>query len=34
VQLTCDFYTIEAKPEILISEKAYDSDPLDAAMHA
>ena len=30
VQLTFDFYMIEAKPEILIGDKAYDSDPLDA----
>jgi hypothetical protein len=32
VQLTFDFYMIEAKPENLIGDKAYDSDPLDAAM--
>ena len=29
VQLTFDFYMIEAKPEKLIGEKAYDSDDLD-----
>jgi transposase len=29
VQLTFDFYMIEAKPEKLIGDKAYDSDPLD-----
>ncbi len=29
VQLTFDFYMIEAKPENLIGDKAYDSDPLD-----
>lgn len=29
VQLTFDFYTIEAKPEKLIGDKAYDSDDLD-----
>jgi hypothetical protein len=27
-------YTIEAKLENLIGDKAYDSDPLDAAIHA
>jgi hypothetical protein len=27
VQLTFDFYMIEAKPENLIGDKAYDSDP-------
>lgn len=32
VQLTFDFYMIEAKPEILIGHKAYDSDPLDAQL--
>jgi hypothetical protein len=32
VQLTFDFYMIEAKPEILIGDKAYDSDPLDAQL--
>jgi|SRR5208283_233263 len=29
VQLTVDFYMIEAKPEKLIGDKAYDSDDLD-----
>lgn len=29
VQLTFDFYMIEAKPEKLIGDKAYDSDALD-----
>ena len=29
VQLCFDFYMIEAKPEILIGDRAYDSDPLD-----
>jgi hypothetical protein len=33
-QLTFDFYMIEAKPENLIGDKAYDSDPLDAATRA
>lgn len=32
VQLGFDFYMLEAKPEILIGDKAYDSDPLDAAL--
>jgi transposase len=32
VQLTFDFYMIEAKPEHLIGDKAYDSAPLDAAL--
>jgi transposase len=32
VQLTFDFYMIEAKPEVLIGDKAYDSDPLDAQL--
>src|SRR5262245_53766687 len=27
-----DFYTIEGKPENLISDRAYDSDPLDAEL--
>jgi len=31
VQLTFDFYMIEAKPENLVGDKAYDSDPLDRA---
>jgi hypothetical protein len=29
VQLCFDFYMIEAKPENLIGDPAYDSDPLD-----
>ena len=29
MQLSFDFYMIEAKPENLIGDKAYDSDPLD-----
>jgi hypothetical protein len=29
VQLCFDFYKIEAKPENLIGDRAYDSDPLD-----
>lgn len=29
VQLTFDFYMVEAKPEHLIGDRAYDSDPLD-----
>lgn len=29
VQLTFDFYMVEAKPENLIGDKAYDSDKLD-----
>jgi IS5 family transposase len=29
VQLCFDFYMIEAKPENLIGDRAYDSDPLD-----
>src|SRR5262249_10921027 len=29
VQLTFDFYMIEAKPENLIGDRAYDSDKLD-----
>ena len=32
VQLTFDFYMIEAKPENLVGDKAYDSDPLDAEL--
>jgi transposase len=32
VQLTFDFYMIEAKPEHLIGDKAYDSDDLDEKM--
>ena len=29
VQLSFDFYMIEAKPENLIPDRAYDSDQLD-----
>jgi len=29
VQLSFDFYMLEAKPENLIGDRAYDSDPLD-----
>jgi transposase len=32
VQLSFDFYMIEAKPENLIGDKAYDSDALDAQL--
>src|SRR5258706_10178010 len=32
VQLCFDFYMIEAKPENLIGDRAYDSDPLDAQL--
>ena len=32
VQLCFDFYMIEAKPENLIGDRAYDSDPLDHAL--
>lgn len=32
VQLCFDFYMIEAKPENLIGDKAYDSDKLDAEL--
>ena len=32
VQLCFDFYMIEAKPENLIGDRAYDSDPLDEAL--
>ena len=32
VQLTFDFYMIEAKPDILIGDKAYDSDRLDSEL--
>src|SRR6516165_3765293 len=32
VQLCFDFYMIGAKPENLISDRAYDSDPLDAEL--
>jgi transposase len=31
VQLSFDFYMLEAKPEHLIGDRAYDSDPLDEA---
>ena len=34
VQLSFDFYMIEATPEHLIGDKAYDSDGLDAALEA
>lgn len=34
VQLAFDFYMIEAKPENLIGDKAYDSDQLDRQMRA
>ena len=34
VQLSFDFYMIEAKPDKLIGDKAYDSDPLDEALQA
>lgn len=34
VQLTFDFYMIEAKPENLIGDKAYDSDPLDEQLRS
>ena len=34
VQLTFDFYMIEAKPQNLIGDKAYDSDPLDEQLKA
>jgi transposase len=32
VQLCFDFYMVEAKPENLIGDRAYDSDPLDHAL--
>jgi transposase len=32
VQLTVDFYMIEAKPENLSGDRAYDSDKLDAEL--
>jgi transposase len=32
VRLTFDFYMIEAKPENLIGDRAYDSDPLDETL--
>lgn len=34
VQLSFDFYMIEAKPEALIGDKAYDSDELDKSLKA
>ena len=34
MQLSFDFYMIEAKPEKLIGDKAYDSDPLNAGLNA
>ena len=34
VQLTFDFYMIEAKPENLIGDRAYDSDPLDQQLRS
>ena len=34
VQLSFDFYMIEAKPENLIGDKAYDSDELDRSLKA
>jgi hypothetical protein len=33
VQLCFDFYMIEAKPENLIGDRAYDSDRLDEELH-
>ncbi|MCS6287613.1 MAG: transposase [Nitrospira sp.] len=33
VQLSFDFYMLEAKPEHLIGDRAYDSDGLDADLH-
>ena len=33
-QLSFDFYIIEATPEHLVGDKAYDSDPLDAELEA
>ena len=32
VQMSFDFHLLKAKPEHLIGDRAYDSDPLDAAM--
>ena len=32
VQLGFDCYMLEAKPDVLIGDKAYDSDPLDAQL--
>lgn len=34
VQLSFDFYMVEAKPDKLIGDKAYDSDPLDEELEA
>ena len=34
VQLCFDFYMIEAKPENLIGDRAYDSDPLDEELRS
>ena len=34
VQLSFDFYMIEAKPENLIGDRAYDSDKLDEQLRA
>jgi len=34
VQLTFDFYMIEAMPENLIGDRAYDSDPLDQQLRS
>jgi transposase len=33
VQLSLDFYMIEAKPDNLIGDRAYDSDELDENLH-
>ena len=33
VQLCFDFYMIEARPENLIGDRAYDCDPLDEELH-
>ena len=34
MQLSFDFYMLEAKPENLIGDKAYDSDALDESLKA
>jgi hypothetical protein len=34
VQLTFEFYMIEAKPENLIGDRAHDSDPLDQQLRS
>lgn len=34
VQLSFDFYMIESKPDKLIGDRAYDSDPLDQEMES